>query len=95
MADNGNTLLRVENLKKHFPIMRGILVSRQAGAVKAVDGVDFAMPRGILAVTIDSFGHDPVRANVDEHCGKGRRRTGGGQGDGSAHESLVGREVYH
>jgi oligopeptide transport system ATP-binding protein len=33
-------LLRVENLKKHFPIMAGIF-RRQVGAVKAVDGVSF------------------------------------------------------
>jgi oligopeptide transport system ATP-binding protein len=46
MADNGNTLLRVENLKKHFPIMRGVLVSRQAGAVKAVDGLSFTVKEG-------------------------------------------------
>jgi oligopeptide transport system ATP-binding protein len=46
MADNGITLLRVENLKKHFPIMRGIIISRQAGAVKAVDGVSFTLNEG-------------------------------------------------
>jgi oligopeptide transport system ATP-binding protein len=46
MADNGKSLLRVENLKKHFPIMRGIIISRQAGAVKAVDGVSFTVQEG-------------------------------------------------
>jgi oligopeptide transport system ATP-binding protein len=46
MADNENILLRVENLKKHFPIMRGILISRQAGAVKAVDGISFSVNEG-------------------------------------------------
>jgi oligopeptide transport system ATP-binding protein len=46
MADNGKTLLRVENLKKHFPIMSGIIISRQTGAVKAVDGVSFTLNEG-------------------------------------------------
>lgn len=33
-------LVRVEGLKKHFPIMKGIF-RRQVGAVRAVDGVSF------------------------------------------------------
>jgi oligopeptide transport system ATP-binding protein len=41
-----DVLLRVENLKKHFPIKRGILVSRQVGAVKAVDGISFTVRKG-------------------------------------------------
>ncbi|MCC6298593.1 MAG: dipeptide ABC transporter ATP-binding protein [Anaerolineales bacterium] len=44
MADN-NVLLRVENLVKHFPIMRGVF-QRQVGAVRAVDGVSFEVKRG-------------------------------------------------
>lgn len=39
-------LVRVEQLHKHFPITQGLLVSRQVGAVKAVDGVSFAIRRG-------------------------------------------------
>ena len=38
-------ILRVQNLKKHFPIMRGVF-RRQVGAVKAVDGVSFDIYRG-------------------------------------------------
>ncbi|MFF3636938.1 ABC transporter ATP-binding protein [Streptomyces sp. NPDC002250] len=38
-------LLRVEGLKKHFPIKKGIL-QRQVGAVKAVDGIDFEVRKG-------------------------------------------------
>ncbi len=34
-------LISVRNLKKHFPITRGILWQRQVGAVKAVDGITF------------------------------------------------------
>ena len=39
-------LVRVQRLKKHFPITRGILAQRQIGAVKAVDGVSFEISQG-------------------------------------------------
>ena len=38
-------VLQVENLQKHFPIHKGLL-RRQAGAVRAVDGVSFAVKPG-------------------------------------------------
>ncbi|GAB4515785.1 MAG: dipeptide ABC transporter ATP-binding protein [Anaerolineae bacterium] len=41
-----DVILRVRGLKKHFPITSGIVVQRQVGAVKAVDGVDFDVYRG-------------------------------------------------
>lgn len=39
-------LLQVKDLKKHFPITRGIVVQRQVGAVKAVDGISFDVFQG-------------------------------------------------
>ncbi|MBK8738235.1 MAG: dipeptide ABC transporter ATP-binding protein [Betaproteobacteria bacterium] len=39
-------LLRVRGLVKHFPIMRGVLLPRAAGAVRAVDGIDFDIAEG-------------------------------------------------
>ncbi|MFI1763920.1 ABC transporter ATP-binding protein [Streptomyces sp. NPDC020800] len=39
-------ILEVSGLVKHYPLMRGILFKKQIGAVKAVDGVDFALARG-------------------------------------------------
>ncbi|WP_172123994.1 MULTISPECIES: oligopeptide/dipeptide ABC transporter ATP-binding protein [unclassified Devosia] len=45
MLDNASPLLAVENLEVHFPVRAGIL-QRQVGAVKAVDGVSFAIGRG-------------------------------------------------
>jgi len=45
MSDN-SVLVRVEDLKKYFPITRGLLVQRQVGAVKAVDGVTFDIYSG-------------------------------------------------
>ncbi len=41
-----NILVRVEHLKKHFPITRGIVWSRQVGAIKAVDDVSFEIQKG-------------------------------------------------
>ncbi len=41
--------IRVENLKKYFPVRAGILASlraKEAQMVKAVDGIDFRIPRG-------------------------------------------------
>lgn len=46
MSANNNVLLRVENLKKYFPIMQGIILSREVGSVKAVDGVSFDVRQG-------------------------------------------------
>lgn len=40
-----DTLLEVKNLRKHFPIKGGI-VGKQAGSVKAVDGVSFHIKKG-------------------------------------------------
>jgi oligopeptide transport system ATP-binding protein len=39
-------LVSVSDLKKHFPITQGIIIQRQVGAVKAVDGVSFNIRRG-------------------------------------------------
>ena len=46
MADKPEIMVRVENLKKHFPITRGLIFSRQVGAVKAVDNVSFVIKKG-------------------------------------------------
>ena len=43
---NPDRLIEVSGLKKHFPIHQGILIRRQVGAVKAVDGVSFFIERG-------------------------------------------------
>lgn len=45
VANNNDILLRVEDLKMHFPIHRGLL-QRQVGAVHAVDGISFDVKRG-------------------------------------------------
>jgi len=45
MTQNGE-LIRVRNLKMHFPITRGLLFQRKVGAIKAVDGISFDIKRG-------------------------------------------------
>lgn len=39
-------ILRVENLKVHFPVTKGIVFQKQVASVKAVDGVSFTLKRG-------------------------------------------------
>lgn len=46
-AENNNKpLVRIKDLKKHFPITRGLIIQRQVGAVKAVDGISFEINPG-------------------------------------------------
>jgi|UniRef100_A0A7C3WYI3 oligopeptide transport system ATP-binding protein len=41
-----DVILEVKNLKKYFPIKRGIVFSKHVGDVKAVDGVSFYIRKG-------------------------------------------------
>jgi peptide/nickel transport system ATP-binding protein len=45
-SSTGQSLLEVKGLQKHFPIRHGILLRRQTGAVRAVDGIDFSIGAG-------------------------------------------------
>ncbi|MDO8670025.1 MAG: dipeptide ABC transporter ATP-binding protein [Dehalococcoidia bacterium] len=40
------TLLEARDVKKHFPVNKGIILTKQIGAVKAVDGVNFSISQG-------------------------------------------------
>jgi oligopeptide/dipeptide ABC transporter ATP-binding protein len=42
----GNELLVVDDVKKHFPITRGIIFQKEIASVKAVDGVSFSINPG-------------------------------------------------
>jgi oligopeptide transport system ATP-binding protein len=46
MSEAAAPLLRVMDLKVHFPLTRGVFIQRQIGSVKAVDGVSFDLARG-------------------------------------------------
>jgi len=39
-------LVLVDQLKKHFPIRQGLIIDREIGSVKAVDGISFSIQRG-------------------------------------------------
>ncbi len=46
MSAESNVLVKVQNLKKYFPIHKGIITQRHVGDVKAVDDVSFDIIRG-------------------------------------------------
>ncbi|MFP3855378.1 MAG: ATP-binding cassette domain-containing protein, partial [Anaerolineales bacterium] len=80
MTTNGkesNVILSVRNLKKHFPITRGLILQRQVGAVKAVDGISFDIRKGETLGLVGESGcgksttgrtilrlHDPTEGEV-------------------------------
>ncbi len=39
-------LIQVRELKKHFPIRQGLIIEKETGSVKAVDGITFDILRG-------------------------------------------------
>ena len=43
---NGEVILRVEDLVKWFPIMRGVVFKKHVGDVKAINGISFELRRG-------------------------------------------------
>src|SRR3954469_7360763 len=43
---HGEKLVEVRDLVKHFPITKGIILQREVGAVRAVDGISFDVKRG-------------------------------------------------
>src|SRR5438445_982963 len=46
MALRGDELLVVDDLKKYFPVTRGIIFQKEVASVKAVDGVSFTVREG-------------------------------------------------
>ncbi len=48
-------LLRVDNIKKYFPVKRGVL-QKTIGWIKAVDGVDFSIPQGKILGLVGESG---------------------------------------
>ena len=45
-TSSDDVLLSVENLRVHFPVTSGVIMRKQVGSVKAVDGVSFTLRRG-------------------------------------------------
>src|SRR4029450_3907258 len=47
VSANGRTkLIEVRDLEKHFPLRQGIILQKQVGAVRAVDGITFDVFEG-------------------------------------------------
>nr|MBC8457090.1 ABC transporter ATP-binding protein [Deltaproteobacteria bacterium] len=42
----GEVLVEAKDLKKHFPVTKGLIFMKQVGAIKAVDGIDFTINKG-------------------------------------------------
>ena len=45
-APDTGDLIRLVGLKKHYPVLKGIIFQKTVGIVKAVAGVSFAIPEG-------------------------------------------------
>jgi len=46
MNNDAKILVRVENLKKYFPIYQGVIIQQRVGDIKAVDDVSFVIYQG-------------------------------------------------
>jgi len=54
MADK--PIVQVQNLKKHFPVTKGLLFMKTIGWVKAVDDISFSVPQGETLALVGESG---------------------------------------
>ena len=45
-SEGGDVVLEAQDVKKHFPVTKGVLIPRVTGWIKAVDGVSFQLHAG-------------------------------------------------
>jgi oligopeptide/dipeptide ABC transporter ATP-binding protein len=58
-------LLRVRDLRKHYPVTKGVIRLKQVGSVKAVDGVNFAIRK---AETVSLVGESGCGKSTTAKC---------------------------
>jgi len=51
-----NPIIRVEHLKKHFPVTKGLLLMKTIGSVKAVDDISFTVQPGETLALVGESG---------------------------------------
>ncbi|HWL83715.1 MAG TPA: dipeptide ABC transporter ATP-binding protein [Roseomonas sp.] len=51
-----SNLLEVSDLARHYPVKRGVVLQKQVGTVRAVDGVSFALARGETLALVGESG---------------------------------------
>ena len=56
LEPEGDSLLTVRDLKKYFPVKRGIVFQKTVGNVKAVDGIDLSVRRGETLGLVGDWG---------------------------------------
>src|ERR671935_2805860 len=55
-TNGGSPLIEVRDLEKHFPLKQGIILQRQVGAVRAVDGISFDVHEGETLALVGESG---------------------------------------
>ena len=75
MPATGGELLIVEDVKKYFPITRGIIFQKEIASVKAVDGVSFSInPGETLGIVGESGCGKSTLARVHHEAARVDRR---------------------
>ena len=59
ITEAGQVILEAKNLKKYFPVTKGLLISKVTGHIKAVDDISFELRAG---ETLGIVGAGPFRA---------------------------------
>jgi oligopeptide transport system ATP-binding protein len=85
-------LVSVENLHKHFPVFRGIIIQRTIGAVRAVDGISFTIASGETLGLVGESGCGKTTAGRTL-LGLYRATSGSVEIDGQLVETAKGKEL--
>ena len=76
---NGNAIIELENIRKYFPVTRGVLLRRLVGEVRAVDGISFQIKEGETynsTARTPASSPDPNGVNIAHRCRRFSRTRG-------------------